>query len=147
MKKVTECSECGSKNLKWHCGQKNLTGVQDGLLRMHDVGTEFYLGCESCSDTLQVVSGDKVAEFLNNFTIEDTLIALAQAKLAEYKSALTFPCVSEEERNLDVLCAFWQLSQLVKIAHIMESGLSEKGIQALLDIEQKRNSIARKTTN
>jgi len=66
IQKVTQCSECGSKNLKWHCGQKKLSGVQDGLLRMHDVETEFCLGCEACSETLQVVSGDRVAEHLNN---------------------------------------------------------------------------------
>jgi hypothetical protein len=66
MQKLTQCSACGSKSLKWHCGQKNLSGVQDGLFRMHEVGTEFYLGCEACSETLQVVSGDQVAEHLNN---------------------------------------------------------------------------------
>ncbi len=63
---VTECRECGSTNLTWHCGQKNLAGVTDGRLRLHDVGTEFFLGCDDCSETLRVVSGDKVAEILTS---------------------------------------------------------------------------------
>lgn len=65
MKKITQCRACGSQELKWQCGQRNKTGVQNGLLSMHDVTTEFFLECESCNETLQVVSGDKVAAYLN----------------------------------------------------------------------------------
>ena len=65
MGKITKCRACGSKKLKWHCNQKNLSGAVDGRLRLHEVGTEFYLGCEFCSETMQVVDGDKVADHLN----------------------------------------------------------------------------------
>lgn len=64
--KVTECRECGSFELKWHCGQHNGSGVVDGRLRLHDVSTQFFLGCEVCSATLRVVTGDQVAELLNS---------------------------------------------------------------------------------
>ncbi|MDD4865175.1 MAG: hypothetical protein PHE38_14350 [Alishewanella agri] len=66
MKKIIECYKCGSEDLKWNCSQKNLIGVADGRLRLHEVGTDFYLACAFCNETLQVVDGDKVAEFLNN---------------------------------------------------------------------------------
>jgi hypothetical protein len=67
MKIIDSCRHCGASNnhLRWHCGQKNTSGVVDGRLRMHDVSTIFYLGCEQCSETLQVVSGDTIAEYLN----------------------------------------------------------------------------------
>ena len=81
MQKFTQCRECGSNLLKWHCSQKNLSGVQGGLLRMHDVGTEFYLGCDVCSETLQVVSGDQVEEFLNNAAAEVVKAEIKQLEL------------------------------------------------------------------
>lgn len=62
---IKECSCCGSTELRWHCSQKNLSGVADGRLRLNEVGTEFFLGCDSCSETLEVVSGDKVAMWMN----------------------------------------------------------------------------------
>lgn len=67
MKIIDTCRHCGAGNdqLRWHCGKRNTSGVVDGRLRMHDVSTIFYLGCEQCSETLQVVSGDTIAELLN----------------------------------------------------------------------------------
>ena len=60
-----ECKCCGSTDLSWNCFQKNLSDVQDGRLRLHDVGTGFYLGCNECSETLGVVDGDDVARILD----------------------------------------------------------------------------------
>ena len=58
----TTCPECGSRHLSWFCSTHNTSGVVDGRLRMHDVGVQFVLGCDECSETVQVVSGDKIAE-------------------------------------------------------------------------------------
>lgn len=49
------CPECGEERLVWSAGPVNRSGVADGRLTMRDVVSEFYLGCEGCSETL--VSG------------------------------------------------------------------------------------------
>jgi hypothetical protein len=64
MNLIKKCSECGSTDLSWLCQPKNLGGVVDGRLRMHEIGVEFFLGCNFCSETLQILSGDNVAEIL-----------------------------------------------------------------------------------
>lgn len=58
------CPECGSADTEWHCTQTTNSGVPDGRLRMHDVSTVFFLGCNSCSTTIRTVSGDKLAELM-----------------------------------------------------------------------------------
>lgn len=58
------CPSCGSSDIEWHCGHTTNSGVQDGRLRMHDVTTVFFLGCNSCSETIRTVSGDDVAQLL-----------------------------------------------------------------------------------
>ena len=59
------CKECGSSDLEWFCTQQTKSGVAEGRLNMHDVSTLFVLGCVSCSSTVKTMSGDKVAEKLN----------------------------------------------------------------------------------
>ena len=59
---TTKCPECGSNQLSWFCHPHNKSDVVDGRLRMHDVGVNFVLGCDECSETVQVVSGDQIAE-------------------------------------------------------------------------------------
>ena len=58
------CTNCGSHNLQWHCGTENVGGAVNGRLEIHDVKPIFYLACEDCSETLEHMSGDKVAEIL-----------------------------------------------------------------------------------
>lgn len=60
-----ECPECGSTDTEWHCSQTTNSGVVDGRLRMHDVSTVFYLGCNCCSETICTMSGDEVAQRMN----------------------------------------------------------------------------------
>jgi hypothetical protein len=76
------CKECGSTDLAWHCTTENRSGVVDGRLRMHDISTIFYLGCESCSGTLKVISGDEAAEQL----AENARLQEALEEIANYKS-------------------------------------------------------------
>ena len=58
----TTCPECGSAQLSWFCSTHNKSDVVDGRLRVHDVGVNFVLGCDECSETVQVVTADKIAE-------------------------------------------------------------------------------------
>ena len=61
----TQCPHCKGENLSWFCTTHNSSDAQDGRLRMHDVEAKFVLGCDDCSETVQVVSGDKIAAHLN----------------------------------------------------------------------------------
>lgn len=58
------CPECGSRDLTWHVGVRNLNTSVDGQICMREVGPIFYLGCDECSETIRTVDGDKVAEML-----------------------------------------------------------------------------------
>lgn len=62
----SECPECGSKHLTWDCHARNHGGVQDGRIRMNEVGVSFFVGCDECSETVKVVSGDVIAALLTN---------------------------------------------------------------------------------
>jgi hypothetical protein len=61
---VSVCGDCGSGNLKWYCGHEVSNDVVDGRLRLNDIKTVFFLGCETCSATLKTISGDTVADLL-----------------------------------------------------------------------------------
>jgi hypothetical protein len=58
------CPECGSNDTAWNCTQTTNSGVADGRLRMHDVTTVFFLGCNCCSETIRTMSGDEVARMM-----------------------------------------------------------------------------------
>ena len=62
--KITECRECGSKSLTWQTHNKNVGQAQNGRLNAHDIQCQLVLGCDECSETLAVVSADKVATWL-----------------------------------------------------------------------------------
>lgn len=60
------CPECGVQELTWAAGPVKKDAIADGRLRMYDVGTQFYLGCDSCSETLvSGISLDLVVAALN----------------------------------------------------------------------------------
>ncbi len=61
----SECKECGGTSLTWFAQSENKSGVQEGRLRTHEVSSVFVLGCDDCSETLRVVSADKIAALLN----------------------------------------------------------------------------------
>ena len=62
---IKECKECGSESLTWFAHNANRSGVMEGRLRTHEVSCLFILGCDDCSETLKVVSADKIAERMN----------------------------------------------------------------------------------
>lgn len=66
MKQTLEyCQNCGSNLLKWHCTPTNQDGAVDGRICMREVTVLFFLGCEECSETLTIMSGDQVCQLLN----------------------------------------------------------------------------------
>jgi hypothetical protein len=65
LKSVTKCRACGSSDLQWHCSQNTSNGIVNGRLNLNDVHTEFFLGCNECSETLCVENGDVVAKHLS----------------------------------------------------------------------------------
>lgn len=61
------CPECGSLEITWHSDAKNNGSSQDGLIKMDEVTPIFFLGCNECSKTINVVTGDDVAVILSKF--------------------------------------------------------------------------------
>jgi ribosomal protein S27E len=63
------CPECGEKTLTWSQSPHKLTEVPDGRLRLNEVTAVFYLGCDTCSETLiPEVSLDTVAAALTEMS-------------------------------------------------------------------------------
>jgi hypothetical protein len=62
---ITECKECGSTQLTWQTSIINRSNVQQGRLNTSDVACLFFLGCDECSETLQTISADEVANLMN----------------------------------------------------------------------------------
>ena len=59
------CPECESHRLAWGFSPRNTSGVVDGRLRLGEVGVDFYLHCEECSETLAIVDAEYVARFMS----------------------------------------------------------------------------------
>lgn len=66
MKVPAECKECGSSDLFWFTSTRNTGQALDGRLRMHEVACDFVLGCNECSETLAVVSADRIAQHMTD---------------------------------------------------------------------------------
>ena len=65
------CKECTSSDLGWRVAPESKSSVVDGRLRMHDISVIAYLGCNSCSATLKVISSDDIeAKLDSTFTSE-----------------------------------------------------------------------------
>lgn len=62
---ITHCRHCGGHALTWATSIINRSAVQQGRLNTHDVECVFYLGCDTCSETLAMVSADRVADLVN----------------------------------------------------------------------------------
>lgn len=77
----TQCTHCGGTNLTWDWRAYNKSDVQEGRLRTNDISVQFYLGCDDCSETLQVMSPAKVTALLNEQLTEK--IAETQQVAAE----------------------------------------------------------------
>ncbi|WP_299496427.1 hypothetical protein [uncultured Shewanella sp.] len=76
-------------------------------------------------------------------SLESTLISLAENKLNELKSYVASPDQNEEQMKADVTTTFIELGQLTEFAHISDSGLTASSIDQLIEIESKKNALAR----
>lgn len=65
MKVPKACKGCGGGSLTWFAQQTVKNGIQQNRLNTHDVECIFVLGCDTCSETLKIVSADKIAEMMN----------------------------------------------------------------------------------
>jgi len=60
------CPECGSRLLSWSAVPRKRSGVPEGRLRTHEVGCDFILGCDECSETVRVVDACEIASLLSD---------------------------------------------------------------------------------
>lgn len=62
------CKECGSTLLTWQTHNRVHLScpVQNGRLKTNEVECLFVLGCDGCSETVAVLTADKVASLMNN---------------------------------------------------------------------------------
>lgn len=67
---TTTCRHCGGKALTWATSILNRSDVQQGRLNTRDVECVFYLGCDTCSETLALFSADRVADLVNTQAAE-----------------------------------------------------------------------------
>eukprot|EP00659_Diplonema_papillatum_P003090 gene3090-4852_t len=69
--RITACKECRGTALTWQTSIINRSEVQQGRLNTRDVECVFFLGCDHCSETLAMVSADKVAGLMNSQAEQD----------------------------------------------------------------------------
>lgn len=62
---ITHCRHCGGQELTWATSIINRSAVQQGRLNTRDVECVFYLGCDTCSETLAMFGADRVAALVN----------------------------------------------------------------------------------
>ena len=62
---ITHCRHCGGHALTWATSIVNRSNVQQGRLTTSDVECMFYLGCDTCSETLALFSADRLADVVN----------------------------------------------------------------------------------
>lgn len=67
---MKSCPNCEGTSFTWGTSLVKNQNICNGLLRISDVSAVFYLGCDDCSETLQVVSPDLVAEELNKINYQ-----------------------------------------------------------------------------
>lgn len=53
------CQNCGSNEYEWQATIVNGSGIQNGLLGVHDLHIVFYQYCVDCGETLQCLRADK----------------------------------------------------------------------------------------
>lgn len=76
---ITTCRHCGGHALTWATSIVNRSNVQQGRLNTHDVECVFYLGCDTCSETLAMFSADRVADVVNARAAEQRAAAETDA--------------------------------------------------------------------
>lgn len=115
---ITKCKECDSTSLSWETHNKTDSGVPEGRLRSSEVKCQFVLGCDNCSETLAIVSADKVASLMNEQFAAERLVS-ANKVSSNINSATKTLTVAD-------LCELNDLS--VTLAEKALHNLQEKGL-------------------
>lgn len=63
--RINHCSNCGSDDLFIDYRIVNESDVPDGKLRVSDVSVIYFLGCNYCSETLDVVNSEQMMGLIN----------------------------------------------------------------------------------
>lgn len=75
--------------------------------------------------------------------IELTLIKVANLRIAELRSFIAKPDPDKWQSKIDVSTVYVGLSQLIELAHINDSGLSNETRQELISLEGEMNGLIR----
>lgn len=65
----TECHECGSDDVTWDLSLTNPRGIPVNRLNTHDIVPVFYLGCNYCSETIQVINQGSFMNIINKLLV------------------------------------------------------------------------------
>jgi len=60
-----ECTNCSSRNCRWHLDVRVHNEAEDGRLRMHDVAPIAHLACEDCGEVIRTADQFEVNKMLN----------------------------------------------------------------------------------
>ena len=63
-----KCRVCGSDSLSWQTMQSVRNGIMQNRLNTNDVECIFFLGCDSCSETLRTITAEQVAQQMTQAT-------------------------------------------------------------------------------
>lgn len=65
MKLKSDCTNCGSDNVRWDTALTIPSGIQQNRLNTHDIVLVFYLDCKDCHETIQTVSEGSFMKIIN----------------------------------------------------------------------------------
>jgi hypothetical protein len=68
--KHTHCHKCHSGDLVWRPTAKVADGKCDGKLSLADISMVFELQCTACSEVLQVLNCEAVAEWISGLFVD-----------------------------------------------------------------------------
>ncbi len=60
-----KCKNCGGNLNSWFTSNRVNSVAVDGRLKSSEISCDFVLGCDECSETLQVVPADEIASQMN----------------------------------------------------------------------------------
>ncbi len=63
---MIHCPNCESEKLSYHFTPLNQGMADDGRLSLSEIRVVLVLGCEECSETVQIIESDAVARFLTD---------------------------------------------------------------------------------
>lgn len=102
-----ECGHCGSADTEWQCTTRNNSQVVDGRLRMNDISVQFFLGCNECSETLEVLDASTFMDRISATSLDkpaDAGVAVPLAKLQSIGDCLRIDALRLDSSRLASVC-------------------------------------------